>query len=194
MVDLAGHFIPEPFRIPILIHRSIDSLPDIPLPSASAFIADGEFVIVLIFHRKSDISIRCTTTRTLDLHPIIFLVIGIWILINVDDLVVTKIYRIRAESPGATKKIRMEDLEGQRLPPACRTSGEDTCVRLSDYPKMLFHKRDELLHDGIAVGTAIFGIDCIGIIIVGAWMLKSHQDHPGTFPRDPKLIKFISAT
>jgi hypothetical protein len=87
----------------------------------------------------------------------------------------------------------MKDLESQGLPTAGRTSGKDPGIGLTDDPEMFLHKRDKLLNDGISIRATIRRIDSVGIIIVGAWMLEGDTDHPGTFLRDPKFIKFIPA-
>jgi hypothetical protein len=103
---------------------------------------------------------------------------GVFVLIDVDQLVAAEIDRIGLKDPGAAEEIGMLELESERLPAAGGGALEVAGVRTRDDPKLPLQRWDDLGDDGIAAlatFVVILALEQLGMataLLVSAFQLS----------------------
>src|ERR1035438_3122283 len=100
-------------------------------------------------------------------------IIGVLVDIHVCSLEQMKVDGIRAESPSATKILRVENLLSQRHPAARGPAEHHPRPWLSYRPELFLNSRVQLLRERVAVWTGVGGIHAIRIVVVGSGDRKS---------------------
>src|ERR1035437_3742099 len=118
--------------------------------------------------------------------------IGVLVAIHVCSLERMKVDWIRAESPSATKILRVENLLSQSHPAARGPAEHYPRPWLSYRPELLLNSRVQFLRERVAVWTGVGGIHAIRIVVVGSGVIRHYQQHARKSPRGPILIKLVS--
>ncbi len=154
-------------------------------------IAHRQLVVVLVLHHRSDVAIDLARVGTLDAHPAELFVVGVLVVVDIDDLVVTEIQRVGAQREAAAIERGVEHLQRHRDPATGRTAGEDARPWLVDHAETRFDGRNQFLLDGIAIGPVVGRIHRVGIVVIGRGMLQRHHDHARRAVGQPVLVEVV---
>ena len=107
---------------------------------------------------------------------------------------VAKVDGIRTGGKRRSVEVRVEDLVGEGDPAAGGSAGQHAGPRLANDPEAFFDGRNQLLHDGVAVGTAVVRIHTVRVVVVRRRMLQRHVDEARRRRCLPVAIERPSAT
>src|SRR4051812_35420554 len=113
------------------------------------------FLLTEALHRCEYMVVRHPAQRLRHSGKWSDVVIGVAVRVDIHQLKRMEVHRIRAESPGTPKVLRVEDLLRERHPAACRPTVNHARPRLTDGAEFLFERRVELLCQSVAIRTHI---------------------------------------
>ena len=102
--------------------------------------------------------------------------VGVFVVVNVDNLVGAEVDRVGAERPAAVEGVGVEDLEGEGDPAAGGAAVGDAGLAVADAAEQLFDVGDQLVRDGLAVGAVVGGVDLVGVA-QGSVAVEVQEDH-----------------
>ena len=97
--------------------------------------------------------------------------------IDVDDLVIAEIDRVRARRKRAAVEIGIEHLVRERDPAAGRSARQQARPRLANHAELRFDGGNQLLHDRVAVRSVVLGVHAVRVVVVRRRMLQLDGDH-----------------
>src|SRR5262245_40004488 len=118
--------------------------------------------------------------------------VGVLVLIDIDHGVSAEVDRVRTSDKGGVVEVRIKYFPGQRLPSSSRAAIKEPRPGRTDSPESLFDFRNELVVDGVAVGTDIRRIYSIGIVVeLRRVLYLDHQNarEPRARPRSIKAMR-----
>jgi len=124
VVDFPRLPIPKGLRVAILADRSVSGFPDSPLVPAPVPVSESPFVIVGVADGVPHLAVRVAGLGPFGRDVVVNPVVGVFVLVDVDELVITEVHRVGAEGPGAAEEVGMEDLHGQADPASGRAAGK----------------------------------------------------------------------
>jgi len=114
------------------------------------------------------------------------------VLIDVDDCVGSKVYWVGTIAPCAVVFVRVERLNGERLPATGRTAVQRSCPGLAYPSKVLFYVGDELVGQGVPIGPKVGRVDGIRVVVVWVGVLYGDNDDPGEIGRGPVFVELVA--
>ena len=154
-VDLARPFVPDTFRISVGPDGAVDGLPDIPLVPGSRVRAEHELAEVDLFEGRPDLPETVSDSGARCALPGALREIGVPVVVDIDHGIGSKVDGVGAGGETAVELIRIENLHGQRFPATCGTAIGKASPSGADRAELLFHKGNQLVHDGITVGPEV---------------------------------------
>src|SRR5207302_6209853 len=109
--------------------------------------------------------------------------------VDVGDLVVPEIDRVRVEDPRAPEEVRMVHLQGESFPAAGGAPGEQAGPGRADHAEVLFQVRNELPQDRVAVGPIVRRVHRVGVVEVGRRVLERDGDEAREGGGAPRLVE-----
>ncbi len=190
-IDRPGIFVEYPTGIAVGARRRENGLPDIELIAAAASGTQGQLPLVHFLYHGADMSQVVAISRPGRLLKSALHKVSILIVIKVDRRVVAEVYRIGTGGITAIVLIRIENLHSQGLPAAGGAAIGESRPTLSDAAEPTFDFGNQFIGDGIAIGSQVFRVDRIGIIIVRVRMFDLYGKDPGKARSRPLLIEVI---
>ena len=118
-------------------------------------------------------------------------VVGVLVLVDVDDGVGAKVDRIRAGDPAAVEVVGIEHLHRHRFPAARRPAVHEARPALADAAERLLDFRDQLVGDGVAVRTEVRGVHRVGVVVVRVGVLDLDDQNARKVGRGPVLVELV---
>ena len=190
-INFAGQLVPDAPRVAVRSDRRENCFPDVVLVARARSGAEGQLAVVGLFHGATHLTQPVAAAGARRALPARFNVIGIFMLINIDDGVGAKIYRVGAGGPAAVVHIGVENLRGQSFPAARRAAIGEAGPAFAKAAEFFLNVRDELIIDGIAVGAEVSRVDRVGIIVIGIGVLDFNDEEARRVGSRPVFIKIV---
>lgn len=166
VVNIAGHFIPYPYRVAIISLRRVRGLPNIPLLPGWIYrpipILGGSPAAGWIEYRPDNFD-----GGNLQLFMRGIIVVRIVIFINIGKAIRPKIDGIGTSCKAAIVFFRIFHLNGQSFPTACGSPHKGNVTILHPYLGIVFNFRNQFVGNGITIWSLTCGIYSIRIIVIG---------------------------
>ena len=130
-------------------------------------------------------------TRTQSLSEFTFLIVSVFVFVNIHGRESPEINRIRAGRKATVVFLRIENLCCQSFPSACRTSIQESRPAFANSAELLLNFRNQFVLNRISVGTKVFAIDSVAVVVEWIGMLNLDDDEALEIIRSPLLIKVI---
>ena len=146
---------------------------------------------VHLLERCRDVTEPVATSGASRAFPILGQVVGVLVLVDVDDRVGAEVDRIGAGREAAVELVRVEDLRRQRLPSPGRPAVGETRPALPDAAEPLFDVRQQLVHDRVPVGAEVGRVHRVRIVVVGVCVLDLDDDHARHVRSGPLFVEGV---
>src|SRR5688572_6663535 len=111
--------------------------------------------MVHIFNGCGQLSEIISLTGSGYLFPGSIGIVGVVVLVDIDNGVGAKIYRIGTRAPCAVIFVGVKNLSRKRFPAAGGTAIHETGPALADASKLFLNERHQLVSNGIAIWTKV---------------------------------------
>ena len=129
--------------------------------------------------------------RALDARGLARERVGVLVLVDVDQRVGAEVDRVGAGGEGAVVHVRVEHLRRQCLPAPRRAAVGEARPAGADAAEALLDLRDQLLVDGIAIGTQVRRVHRVAVVVVRIGVLDLDHEEAREVRGDPLLVERI---
>src|SRR3990172_7624388 len=191
LVDDSRLLVPDALRIAVFTGGREHGFPDVPLLSRAGLRPQDQLQPVQLGDGRAHVTQVVSQSRPRGLLPVAVEVVGVLILIDVDHGIRAEVDGIGAGGIAPVVLVGIEDLHPERLPSARRPSVEEAGPTLTEAPEPFLDLGNQLVGDGVAVGTEVLGVHRVGVVVVGVRMLDLDRENPREVRPGPVLVEPI---